>query len=74
MKHTHVVRIIRFAIIAVALSLMIEMYSQSIATAQTSPFLVSPFYGTTNISQGWTSPFEPNHHAYDFTLNYQPVL
>lgn len=47
---------------------------RSVVLAQTTPFLISPYYGTANITQGWSTPFEPNHHAYDFGLTYQPIL
>jgi murein DD-endopeptidase MepM/ murein hydrolase activator NlpD len=38
--------------------------------AQTAPFLVSPYYGTTAISQGYSA----DHQAYDFGLTYVAVL
>lgn len=38
--------------------------------AQTTPFLISPYYGTTTISQGYTT----THRAYDFLLRYVPVI
>jgi len=42
-----------------------------IAEAQTSaPFLISPYYGTTTISQVYSI----NHRAYDLLLRYAPVL
>ncbi len=40
------------------------------AHAQTSPFLVSPYYGSRNINQG----YHAGHRAYDFGLAYVQVL
>lgn len=58
--------------------LIIIWFSASItphvALAQTAPFLITPYTDKATITQGWTSAFEPNHHAYDFALNYQTIV
>ncbi len=38
--------------------------------AQTSPFLITPYYGITSINQG----YHTGHRAYDFNLIYTQVL
>ena len=58
----------------VANGTFLENWATYIAQAQTTPFLITPYTGNATITQGWSSPFEPNHHAYDFGLNYQPVI
>jgi murein DD-endopeptidase MepM/ murein hydrolase activator NlpD len=35
-----------------------------------SPFLISPYYGTTSVNQGYSG----SHPAYDYDLNYTQVL
>lgn len=68
-------RILCRVIIIVVLALFAEVtLHRHEALAQATPFLTSPYYGNAAIAQGWSSSFEPNHHAYDFGLNYRQVL
>jgi hypothetical protein len=74
MNHIKAIRVLScFGAIAIALCfvfLVSAFLGAQTAEAQTSPFLISPYYGTTTVSQGYTT----THRAYDYLLRYVPVL
>jgi murein DD-endopeptidase MepM/ murein hydrolase activator NlpD len=67
-------RIIRL-ILRVTVFLILTVFTGLISTPEVraqvpAPFLITPYYGSFAISQGYNPP----HNGYDFLLRYDPVL
>lgn len=57
-------------LVLLALALFLIDVSQNTATAQTIPFLISPYYGTEIVTNPWSVP----HGGIDFGMSYERVL
>lgn len=57
-------------ILALALSTMMMLKLTLVVDAQIIPFLISPYYGSEVVNQGYS----PSHKAYDYSIVYERVL
>ena len=74
MRHITNTRVITGMILAIFFGLGMNIFLRDTAAAQTAPFLISPYYGTTTITQGWKPPSNPSHEGYDFLLVYESLI
>jgi hypothetical protein len=74
MTHITDARTIIGMVFALFFGLGMNIFLRDTAVAQTASFLISPYFGTAIITQGWKPSSNPSHEGYDFLLVYEPLI